>query len=235
MSRPPKNQHVVAVLRQAIGLGQQQLAARIGCSKSYIQKIELDDRPLSLETAKRIGDHTGVDLDWLMAGNYKKPPLAAAGRPLTWERYDRHRAWKEEVQPATDKQMARFWEFVKDASVGLEGIPNPKFLDPVEREKGLDTLEGLEMKLVVERKGKQVRLPKDLQVISRNIAKRLESDQRGGMRQIKLERVKQQFERTLQAVFVHKDADFLLWQLKHEIGEFERKHGLAEADKRKGR
>ena len=70
MPRPSKNQHVVAVLRKAIDLGQQQLAACVGVSKSGLQKIELEERKLTGETAKRIADHTGVDLDWLLAGDY---------------------------------------------------------------------------------------------------------------------------------------------------------------------
>ena len=37
-------------------------------SKSDLQKIELEERTLAGETAKRMADHTGVDLDWLLAG-----------------------------------------------------------------------------------------------------------------------------------------------------------------------
>lgn len=74
MPRPAKNQHAVAVLRQAIGLGQQQLAARLGVSPSVIQKIELGERALTGAMAQRIADHVGVDVDWLLAGDYTQPP-----------------------------------------------------------------------------------------------------------------------------------------------------------------
>lgn len=220
MPRPAKNQHVVAVLRQAIGLGQQQLAARIGVSKSYIQKIELNERPLPAEAAKRIADHTGVAVDWLMAGNYRIPPSAAVGGRLTRERFDRHRAWKDEVKPATDKQMASFNKFAKGCSVGVQGVRQRVSDDPAERGRKLEGMEGAEMTLVVERNGRRVKLPKDLQAISRSLVKRLECDQHLGLRRVRVAQIRGRLDEIIQTVFVHEDADFLLWQLQQKLGEF---------------
>jgi hypothetical protein len=39
--------------------------------------------------------------------------------------------------------------------------------------------------------------------------------------------LKQEFEVLIKAVFLHKDGDFLVWQLKERLAEFRSKSGLA--------
>jgi transcriptional regulator with XRE-family HTH domain len=226
MPRPAKNQHVVAVLRQAIGLGQQQLAARIGVSKSALQKIELKERTLTRETAKRIADHTGVDLDWLLAGDYAQPPLAATEGLLTPEKYGRHRAWVESGKPVTDAQWTQFQRFAQGATITLAGGERRIPEDPLKQRRQMEDSATQEMSVEVLRDGKSVPLPKGLQGLERSIIKRMQADARLNLRRSKVAELRRGFEVLTQAVFEHRDGDFLLWQLKEQLAEFGDKHGL---------
>ena len=223
MARPSKNQHVVAVLRQAIGLGQQQLAARLGVSRSVIQKMELDERCLTGTNAKRIADHTGVELAWLLAGDYTQPPVAAAGGPLTRERYDRHRAWSEGVTPASDTQMAQFRKFAQGATLGLSGGKQRLPMDEAKARRQLEGAVAVEMTLEVKRDGRKLRWPKELQGHERAIGKRLQQDMGGVYRRGKVGQLREQFERLTQAAFEHPDGDFLLWQLREQLEAFDQR------------
>ena len=226
MPRPAKNQQVVAVLRQAIGLGQQQLARRIDVSKSVIQKIELNERTLTGEVAKRIADHTGVELNWLLDGDYTQPPNALAGGHMTREKYDRHRAWMEGVKAATDAQWARFQAFTQGATIGMEGSEQDIPEDPAEMRRQVEAQAGLEMKLTVKRNGELVPLPEDLRGLEQALAKRLQGGFVVALRRRKLAELRTQFEQLTEAMFVHADGDFLLWQLKERLTEFKAKHRL---------
>jgi transcriptional regulator with XRE-family HTH domain len=227
MPRPAKNQHVVAVLRQAIGLGQEQLADRIGISKSALQKIELNERTLTGDTAKQIADHTGVDLDWLLAGDYRQPPPAIAEGVMTREKYDRHRAWVEWDKPLTDAQWEHFQQFAVGATIGLAGGKRPLPDDPVKLRRQAESAMAQELTLEVRRKGRKVPLPKGLRGLERSIVKRMQTDQRRAMRRGKVAELKEEFEALIKAVFQHKDGDFLVWQLKERLAEFRSQSGLA--------
>ena len=56
-------------------MGQQEMAALVGCSKVSIQSIELLRLKLSPNLAGRIVHQTGVDFGWLMGGDPKAPML----------------------------------------------------------------------------------------------------------------------------------------------------------------
>jgi transcriptional regulator with XRE-family HTH domain len=79
------HRHPVAVLRILLGLDQQDFAKLIGCSVSTVQSIELGPgrMPLSPEMAMLITDKTGIDPDWLMAGDPSATPVGVNGKPYT--------------------------------------------------------------------------------------------------------------------------------------------------------
>jgi transcriptional regulator with XRE-family HTH domain len=67
--------HTLAVLRTTIGLTQKEMAELIGRSTRTIQAIELGQLSLGEDLALRIGEATGVDVNWLLDGNPDVPPV----------------------------------------------------------------------------------------------------------------------------------------------------------------
>lgn len=230
MPAPSKNQHVLASLRRCLRLGQKELAHFAGCSRSAIQRIELGKLPFSPGLAARIGAQTGVDLDWLMAGDYRKPPVSVVGGRLTLEFFHRHRAWKDSVRPATDEQ----WQWLealqgRGFTVGLKwpevSLPD----DPKARRKHLESIEGFEPRLRLERNGKPVALPRHVKAIERRLAKRIELETRGNTTEVKAWERLEAFVRILHTVSHHKDADLLLWRLGDALKRFVRWNKLGAA------
>lgn len=93
--KPSKLRHPLAVLRQVCGLGQKEMAERVGRSTITIQKVENKGLALSEDLARRISHETGIALSWLLDGNAKVAPATVDGRPFTREIYERHRARKQ--------------------------------------------------------------------------------------------------------------------------------------------
>ena len=81
----------MAVLRQAIGLSQQELADLVGRSKATIQAVELGKLRLSHELAGLLEFKTGADSRWLLKGDPKLPATGLDGLPLTREVFLNHR------------------------------------------------------------------------------------------------------------------------------------------------
>ena len=92
--KPSKFRHSLAVLRATCGLGQKEIAARVGCATITIQKVENLGLKLSEGLAARIADETGVDLGWLLRGDASAPPMSARREPFTRLCYDAHNARK---------------------------------------------------------------------------------------------------------------------------------------------
>jgi transcriptional regulator with XRE-family HTH domain len=67
--------HTLAVLRTTIGLTQKEMAELVGRSTRTIQAIELGQLSLGEDLALRIGEATGVDVNWLLDGNPDVPPI----------------------------------------------------------------------------------------------------------------------------------------------------------------
>src|SRR5215469_3460554 len=84
--------HVVAVLREVIGLTQRELGELVQRATITIQKIELGKLPLSGDLGLAISQQTGVAIEWLMANNASAPPVTDSGRPLTKEEFEKHQA-----------------------------------------------------------------------------------------------------------------------------------------------
>ena len=64
----------VAVLRQVLGLSVEEFAKLIVKSVSTVTKLENGLLKLSEETAFKISEETGVEFQWLLAGDPKKDP-----------------------------------------------------------------------------------------------------------------------------------------------------------------
>jgi transcriptional regulator with XRE-family HTH domain len=66
MPRPSKAAHVLAKLREELGLHQKELAERVGLHWRTIQDIERGKLQLSRRNALRISEKIGVSVDWLL-------------------------------------------------------------------------------------------------------------------------------------------------------------------------
>jgi len=88
----------------------QELADVLGCSRMSLQQIELGRLQLSHRMAERIALHTGVSMSWLLAHQYKVPPVCRRDpeEPYTREVYRQTRA--EVSQPRVDPLDLRFQE-----------------------------------------------------------------------------------------------------------------------------
>src|SRR6266404_716242 len=84
----------LAVLRSIAGITQRELADMVDCAPVTVQSIELGKLRLSERLAQRISLQTSVDLDWLLAGDYKATPTCPreAGEPHTKRHYQMTRA-----------------------------------------------------------------------------------------------------------------------------------------------
>jgi transcriptional regulator with XRE-family HTH domain len=107
-------QSCLAVLRDIAGLTQRELAEIVGCAGITIQSVELGKLALSRRLAERISLHTGVDVGWLLAGDYKAPPvcLRDPGRLFTKKVYETQRADIEgsRTDPGDLVQACKVWE-----------------------------------------------------------------------------------------------------------------------------
>jgi len=73
-SQSRKKRHVVAWIREAIGLTQSEFAHLIGASRDTIQSIELVRLTLSERFAYKIAEETGISPRWLLANKLGNPP-----------------------------------------------------------------------------------------------------------------------------------------------------------------
>lgn len=61
----------IKALRQRAGLQQQQFAKRLHIAKSTLHGYESGNRPLTVETMRRLRREFGVTLDWLLFGDMR--------------------------------------------------------------------------------------------------------------------------------------------------------------------
>ena len=216
MPRPSKNQHPLATLRATLGLGQKELAALAGCTKSAIQRIELNQLKPRVELLQTISRATGADLDWLLKGDYQTPPLGSHGGPLTRPQFERLRMWRDQ-RMATDEEMAR----LKGYDVGLQGaVPVPG----AELRLRFNEVQRLPFELVLSRKGQIVPPPKGTN--TQAVARRLMHDMNRGNLWSKGYELIEQFVLVVRAALSAKDGDLLLWQLRKAMESVQTKHRL---------
>ena len=82
MSRRAKAAHVLAKLREELGLYQKELADKAGLSRRTIQDVERGKLRLSRRSAARISERFNVDIKWLLANDPDRPIRAVGGG--TW-------------------------------------------------------------------------------------------------------------------------------------------------------
>jgi transcriptional regulator with XRE-family HTH domain len=70
----------IIALRELTGLQQQQLAKQLHMAKSTLNGYETGDRPLTVESIRRLRRRFGVTVDWLLFGD-----MQATGRNLMLE------------------------------------------------------------------------------------------------------------------------------------------------------
>jgi transcriptional regulator with XRE-family HTH domain len=99
-----------------IGLNQTEMADLCGCSPQTIQSVELLRMPLSGKVATKISEATGINLEWLMAGDCAAPPQKAEFFP-TPVYFD---SWNDDEADSTYSidSFAKYRSFV-EASVLL--------------------------------------------------------------------------------------------------------------------
>jgi len=91
--KPSAQKHTLAVLRVLIGKSQKEMAELVKRSARTIQAIELAQLKLSDELGRQIARATGVNLQWLMAGDIGKPIIDSRGKPYTSKAFDQKQAW----------------------------------------------------------------------------------------------------------------------------------------------
>lgn len=70
----------IIALRERTGLQQQQLAKQLHMAKSTLNGYESGDRPLTVESIRRLRRRFGVTVDWLLFGD-----MQVTGRNLMLE------------------------------------------------------------------------------------------------------------------------------------------------------
>ena len=88
-----KSRHVVAWVRETLGLKQSELASLIGISTNTLQSIELGRLPLSERIAYRLNEQTGIRAKWLLDNELGAPPPDPAEMRGNLKR--RKRSWPD--------------------------------------------------------------------------------------------------------------------------------------------
>ena len=92
--RPSSCKSTLTVMRSVAGITMAQLARLIDCNPNSLQQIELGRLRLSEKMAEKIALHTGIDMYWLLRGDYGARPVSQhdPNLPYTREIYQRTRA-----------------------------------------------------------------------------------------------------------------------------------------------
>jgi len=83
--------HVIAKLRNTIGLSQPRFAAMIGRSLPTVQNIEYGNLKLSVKLAVIISYETGVNVGWLLSNNHNHPIITSDREPWTIDHFNETR------------------------------------------------------------------------------------------------------------------------------------------------
>ena len=94
----PQVKHVVTLLRQELGLRQEEFAERAGLSRRTLQNVEYG-KALSWKSARAISLQFNVKPDWLMKNDPNQPMTTISGKP--WSQKER-----KNLHPIQDKMPA---------------------------------------------------------------------------------------------------------------------------------
>lgn len=81
----------LSLLREITGLGQKKFAEMVGTSVHTIKALEQERLKMSRDFAMRVATFTGIDPDWLLAGEIAHPPrpaLSEGGAKYTAETFN---------------------------------------------------------------------------------------------------------------------------------------------------
>ncbi|HIF09348.1 MAG TPA: XRE family transcriptional regulator [Sneathiellales bacterium] len=81
--RPSVNRHVLAALRNVIGLSQKKFGELCGVTRDTILSIETGRLKLSEKLATRIAEETGVTMNWLLENDLSTEPTDSDHYPIT--------------------------------------------------------------------------------------------------------------------------------------------------------
>jgi transcriptional regulator with XRE-family HTH domain len=132
VGRASKGTHVLAKLRQELGLHQKEMADRVGLHWRTIQDIERGKPPLSRRNAMRISEKTGVSVNWLLRNDPAREIVNVSGKK--WSHKDRQAFEARSKRWPGVVRQARMWELGVCATLFkdyllvkalLEGVPNP--------------------------------------------------------------------------------------------------------------
>ena len=100
--RPSSCKNTVTVMRSVAGITMEQLAHLIGCNRNSLQQIELGRLKLSDKMAEKIALHTGIDMNWLLRGDYRARPVSQHDPNLPYTREIYRRTRSEISRPRAD-------------------------------------------------------------------------------------------------------------------------------------
>jgi transcriptional regulator with XRE-family HTH domain len=97
--RPATGTHNLRRLREELRLEQKQFAPVIHLSKSLLQKLENEKRPLSRRQAEDIAACTGISVGWLLRNDRSEPLVDSKGKPYSEERFRLAQAMRFDLMP----------------------------------------------------------------------------------------------------------------------------------------
>lgn len=92
--------HVLAILRETIGLKQPGFAELLKVSLSAVQSVEVGRLKLSVKLAETISFETGADIGWLLGNDPTKPLTDRNGQPYSVATFENVQA--ERARPKTE-------------------------------------------------------------------------------------------------------------------------------------
>src|SRR5215467_11873873 len=97
-----KRKTTVAVLRQVLGLSVEEFAKLIGKSATTINSLETGRLKLAEETAFKIQEETGVEMEWLLKAAPKEKPYV-----LSFEDHQRRKPYTKDLFEQTQSLKGR--------------------------------------------------------------------------------------------------------------------------------
>jgi transcriptional regulator with XRE-family HTH domain len=97
-----KRKTTVAVLRQVLGLSVEEFAKLIGKAATTVNSLESGRLKLSEETAFKIQEQTGVEMEWLLKAGPREKPYV-----FSFEGHERRKPYRKELFEETQSLKGR--------------------------------------------------------------------------------------------------------------------------------